>query len=161
MSKLHHLLEHTCLATESAISFPNILLCPGIHCIVICLLGPLKLNLRKFRHVDFPSRAVRKYWESMNTSTEEFCDPFVNSTPLPPSLSYRISEAGTSSSPQTKFILHNLAQPSSIKLPDAEPDVVLIRNAYPSINKIWSHWSTKKPAPTNTRLAPIIVQAGF
>ena len=36
--------EHACLATESAISFPKISLCPGMHYIVICLLRTLNLN---------------------------------------------------------------------------------------------------------------------
>ena len=42
MCKLHLVVErfqHACLATESAISLPKVLLCPGIHCMVILLGG--------------------------------------------------------------------------------------------------------------------------
>ena len=38
--------EHACLATDSTISFPKMVLCPEIHCKLICFLSLLKLNLR-------------------------------------------------------------------------------------------------------------------
>ena len=64
--------EHACLATESANSFLKMLLCPGIHCMVICLLSSLRLNLRVSRPADFLSRAAHRDWESVNTATKEF-----------------------------------------------------------------------------------------
>ena len=49
------------------------LICPGIHCMVICLLSHLRLNLRGSTPVDFPSRAAHRDWKSVNTATEDFC----------------------------------------------------------------------------------------
>ena len=61
--------EHACLATQSTISFAKMLICSEIHCMVICHLSPLRLNLRESRPVDFPSRAAHRDWESVNTAT--------------------------------------------------------------------------------------------
>ena len=60
---------HACLAIESAISFPKILLCHGIH----LFSESLKVESEGSRPVDFPSRATHRDWESVNIATEEFC----------------------------------------------------------------------------------------
>ena len=72
---------------KSAISFLKILLCPEIHCMVICILSPLILNKRGSRPLDFPSRATHRDWESVNIATEEFYGtPVCNHYPPGPSL---------------------------------------------------------------------------
>ena len=55
-------LEHASLATESPITFSKISLCPGFHCIMICLFSCL--NLSGSRLLEFPSRAAHGDWES-------------------------------------------------------------------------------------------------